>query len=301
MSNIHGVLSSTGTLVGNLNQYGGGGPGTDNYEDLTNLPQINSVTLIGNKTLADIGIPTVNNASLTIQKNGATVGTFYANDSTNKVANIIVPTTAADVSALPSSTKYGASITVNIDSTNYKVTTTLKDQNGNTLGTAQVIDLPLESVVVNGSYDSVNKKIILTLQNGNTIDIPVGDLVSGLQTEITVNNKLDSDLVDDSGQTNKFVTASDISKLSGIETGAQVNVQANWTEASTSSDAYIQNKPTAVSAFTNDSGYQTASDVSAAIAGITAVQYDTVHEQFTQSSVVIAQFATDQEVINLFS
>lgn len=38
-------------------------------------------------------------------------------------------------------------------------------------------------------------------------------------------------------------------KLSGIENGAQVNVQSNWTEGNSSSDAYIQNKPTLVTAF----------------------------------------------------
>lgn len=43
-----------------------------------------------------------------------------------------------------------------------------------------IIDLPMESVVVNGTYDSTNKKIILTLENGNTIEISVSDLVSGL-------------------------------------------------------------------------------------------------------------------------
>ena len=45
------------------------------------------------------------------------------------------------------------------------------------------------------------------------------------------------------------------SKLSGIESGAEVNVQADWTEADSSSDAYIQNKPTNVSSFTNDAHY----------------------------------------------
>ena len=34
----------------------GGGGGTDDYEELNNLPQINSVTLLGNKTLAELGI-----------------------------------------------------------------------------------------------------------------------------------------------------------------------------------------------------------------------------------------------------
>ena len=35
---------------------GGGGGGTDDYEDLEHLPKINSVTLKGNKSLADLGI-----------------------------------------------------------------------------------------------------------------------------------------------------------------------------------------------------------------------------------------------------
>ena len=37
----------------------------------------------------------------------------------------------------------------------------MKDQNGTAIGTAQTIDLPLESVVVSGSYDNTNKKIEL--------------------------------------------------------------------------------------------------------------------------------------------
>lgn len=57
-------------------------------------------------------IPTVNNATLTIQKNGATVKTFTANASSNVTCNITVPTSAADVSALPSTTKYAASASV---------------------------------------------------------------------------------------------------------------------------------------------------------------------------------------------
>ena len=42
-------------------------------------------------------IPTVNNATLTIQKNGATVETFTANASSNKTANITVPTKVSDL------------------------------------------------------------------------------------------------------------------------------------------------------------------------------------------------------------
>lgn len=131
---------------------------------------------------------------------------------------------------LPTSTKYGASFSLTINSSTYVVTAQLKDQDGNNLGSAQTIDLPLESVVVSGSYDSDNKKIVLTLQDGSTIDIPVGDLISGLQTEITNDNKLDADLVDDSTSTNKFVTATDKSTWSGKQdaiTGAATSITTN--------------------------------------------------------------------------
>ena len=42
-------------------------------------------------------IPTVNNATLTIQKNGTDVATFSANSSTNATANITVPTKTSDL------------------------------------------------------------------------------------------------------------------------------------------------------------------------------------------------------------
>ena len=45
-------------------------------------------------------IPTVNNGTLTIQKNGTTVGTFTANQKDGTTANITVPTKASDVNAL---------------------------------------------------------------------------------------------------------------------------------------------------------------------------------------------------------
>lgn len=126
---------------------------------------------------------------------------------------------------LPTSTKYGATFVLGLNPETYVLTATLKDQDGNTLGTAQTVDLPLESVVVNGSYDNVNKKIVLTLENGNTVDIPVGDLVAGLQNEITVNNKLSADLVDDTSTTNKFVTAGDITNWNTAKEKADTAVQ----------------------------------------------------------------------------
>ena len=42
-----------------IEEGGGGGGGTDNYNLLKNLPQINGTTLKGNKTAADLGLPSV--------------------------------------------------------------------------------------------------------------------------------------------------------------------------------------------------------------------------------------------------
>ena len=54
---------------------------TGSYNDLSNKPTI----------------PTVNDATLTIQKNGSNVQTFTANASSNKTANIIVPTKTSEL------------------------------------------------------------------------------------------------------------------------------------------------------------------------------------------------------------
>ena len=51
---LTGELSNSGTLTGQI-AIGSGG-GTTDYNDLTNKPQINSVTLSGNKTTADLNI-----------------------------------------------------------------------------------------------------------------------------------------------------------------------------------------------------------------------------------------------------
>ena len=77
--------------------------------DATFVPQtrtVNNKALSANITLtaSDVGalpdstvIPTVNDATLTIQKNGTDVATFTANSATNATANITVPTDTSDL------------------------------------------------------------------------------------------------------------------------------------------------------------------------------------------------------------
>lgn len=62
-------------------------------------------------------IPSANDGTLTIQKNGVDIQTFSANQSTDVTANITVPTTAADVGAIPTTQKGVASGVAELDAT----------------------------------------------------------------------------------------------------------------------------------------------------------------------------------------
>ncbi len=82
----------------------------------TNNPPPYPVTSVNNKTgmvvldASDVGalpdttvIPVVNDATLDVQRNGVSVGTFTANAATDKTINITVPTKANDVGAVATS------------------------------------------------------------------------------------------------------------------------------------------------------------------------------------------------------
>ena len=229
------------------------------YADLSNKPTI----------------PTVNDSTITVQKNGANVGSFTTNAAAWKTINIqlakadvwlgnvdntsdankpistatqtalnnkqnkLTPGTGITINAsneisttaLPGTTKYGASLDLSIDDTTFVITAQLKDQDGNNLWTPKTIDLPLESVVVSWSYDSATKKVILTLKDWSTVDFSVADLISWLQSEITSTNKLNADLVDDTNSAHKFVSATEKSTWNGKQaalTTAQLNAANSW-------------------------------------------------------------------------
>ena len=190
---------------------------------------------------------------------GIKVNNTTINPDVNKVVNITVPTTATDVSALPDTTKYAAALSLTINSSTYVMTGQLKDQNGDNLGTAQTIDLPLESVVVGGSYNSQTKKVVLTLQNGNTDEFSVADLVSGLQTELSASNKLNPAYINydsthaavteaqrDQITTNKTDISTVIMKKVPIASGDLNNVTDNSYAVYTD---VVSNKPTAETSY----------------------------------------------------
>jgi hypothetical protein len=84
------------------------------------------------------------------------------------------------------------------------------------------------AVTNNTSAIATNSSDIGTLQT---------DISGNLTDTVTVHSD-----VTNAGSGN-IITDAERIKLNGIDTGAEVNVQADWTEANTGSDAFIQNKP----------------------------------------------------------
>lgn len=87
-SELQPLATRTGLVGGNLVQY-----------DSTAQTLKDSGKKISDLALTS-QLPTVNNGTLTIQKNGTNVQTFTANQSSSVTANITVPTKASDVNAL---------------------------------------------------------------------------------------------------------------------------------------------------------------------------------------------------------
>ena len=104
--NVYIGVESTGSYIRVMNTTSGG------YTELNGslyLPKASEITVSSETDSSNIALSTyiqslipsqatVNNATLTIQKNGTTVQTFTANSATDTTANITVPTAMADLS-----------------------------------------------------------------------------------------------------------------------------------------------------------------------------------------------------------
>ena len=196
------------------------------------VPAINEVNTLakskGNGTITEV------------RMNGVSKGTSGVVD----LGTVI--TSHQDISGKADKSAAIGSLSLSLDSTNYKITLSGTKVDGTTFTVSDVIDLPLESVVVNGSYNNTTKKVVLTLQSGSTVEFSVADLVSGLQSEITSTNKLSADLIAD-GTTNKVVTASEKTTWNGkqdaltnadVLTGITSTKVSNWDNAATNSHTH---------------------------------------------------------------
>lgn len=109
VTNTSYATSSTGGVVkvgsglsitnGVLSTTSGGVADAVEWDNVLNKPSFSTVATSGsyNDLSNKPTIPTVNNATLTIQRNNTSVGTFTANASSNKTINIVVPTKTSDL------------------------------------------------------------------------------------------------------------------------------------------------------------------------------------------------------------
>lgn len=168
-----------------------GGGGTSDYEDLDNLPKVNNVTLIGNKSLSDLGIQPAGNYALESEipdvSNFITITVdnllnYYKKSETftkQEVNNLISAITTMDIQVVQTLPTEDISTT-----TIYLVPKTTTEEN----------DAYDEYIYVSNAWEHI----------GST-DIDL----SGYQTKIDSSHKLSSDLVDDTNKTNKFVTSAE--------------------------------------------------------------------------------------------
>ena len=127
----------------------------------------------GTATVCSSAIPTVNNATLTIQKNGTTVETFTANASSDVTCNITVPTQASDISALDTDAS-------NLSATGQKVFDGQFVQSYSALSTNTVVGSyshDLSEYLPNDNY-SYAVTVSLSINSANTTYLTVGNAAS---------------------------------------------------------------------------------------------------------------------------
>ena len=129
---------------------------------------------------------------------------------------------------------FAHSLDVSLNTTNYKLTITLKNNdNGGVLST-HTVDLPLESIVVSATYydsytydgTTYTKVIVITLATTSVPTIiPVGDLVDDLATKTELTNGLalkvnKTDIIDN-------LTTNDATKVLSAKQGVAIQTQLN--------------------------------------------------------------------------
>lgn len=248
------------------------------YSDLSNTPTIPTKT---SDLTNDSGYVTTDTTYTLQQGVGSLVNTLYLVDNNGGMSIVEVQDTTYD----PATT-----------STDGLMSSTDKSKLDNIAAGAEVNVQSDWNQSNSASDDYIKNKPTIPTVNNATLTIKknntsVGTFTANSSTDTTVDITVPtktSDLTNDSSyvsdssyvHTDNNYTTAEKTKLSGIAAGAEVNVQSDWNESDSASDAYIANKPTIptvptnISAFTNDVGYLTSESdpvfSGSAAAGITS-------------------------------
>lgn len=95
----------------------------------------------------------------------------------------------------------GAGVEIVVNPADYTFYVNIYNRYGQFIGKSNTVDLPLEELVIDVTYDDNAKNVIVKLKNGEERKIPVAHFVNGLVTEAkhkadidAVNNKIDAAL-----------------------------------------------------------------------------------------------------------
>lgn len=300
---------------------GGGGGGTNDFDQLINRPSYNGTTMTGNTN-----IPAVPTKTSQLNNDSGFVNTT---DLTNAISNHNTSGTAhSDIRNSITNLSNSVTAIQNVIPTAATANNKLTDKN--------YVDDSINSVTAyyitkNAAGDAFATKAELnsatTFYSGGQVRIPTRndyciveadeskrDPITGEDptTRYIYNNGWEFQYIvnktaltaDQLAALNSGVTAADVTKLSGIEAGAEVNVQADWTEADNTSDAYIKNKPTIGDATLTitQNGTSVGTFTANATSDVTLALTDTLYNDFTGATnitagahgLVIAPAAGDQ-------
>lgn len=225
------------------------------------------------------------NVNLTAANIGAVPTTRTVN---GKALSSNITLSASDVSALPSSTAIhnvpsggtSGQVLSKASGTDYDLTwsnvsagVTDVQVNGTSVVSSNVANVPVSRSNVYGVIKTIHDNDPPGGVLGITYYNSLGQETTGY-APLTVYSSgayqpIRAKFLPDASTTEKgAMSASDKVKLNGIASGAEVNVQSNWNEADSSSDAYILNKPTIPTVLVDDVQINGTSIVSSKIANI---------------------------------
>ncbi len=300
---------------------GGGGGGTNDFDQLINRPSYNGTTMTGNTNIPAVPTKTsqlnndsgfVNNTDLTNAiSNHNTSGTAHS-DIRNSITSLSNSVTAIQ-NVIPTAATANNKLTDKnyVDDSINSVTAYYITKNAAGDAFATKAELNSATVFYSGGVVRIptrNDYCIVEADESKRDPITGEDPTTryiynnGWEFQYIVNKTALT--ADQLAALNSGVTAADVTKLSGIEAGAEVNVQADWTEADNTSDAYIKNKPTIGDATLTitQNGTSVGTFTANATSDVTLALTDTLYNDFTGATnitagahgLVIAPAAGDQ-------
>lgn len=123
-------------------------------------------------------------------KSIATSASTSAGEALTKISDLeSTKANKEELESLSNIDETGNKLDISMNSTTYVITVKLLNKNNTVLST-KTVDLPLETFIIGASYNDGTKSIEFTLKNGTKLTVNVSDIVEGLVTVETFNNKV---------------------------------------------------------------------------------------------------------------